>query len=134
MSNAMRRIVAILGIIVGLIIIFIGLETTDTYISTYSVDSGIRFGADFYTEIYDVTSDVGKAVNYNTQGLERVCEAIGWLIFSIGALDVLAFTYLLCSPRQKVYKKIFSAAQADVKAEPVEAIESTSVDVETADA
>ncbi|MBR5472406.1 MAG: hypothetical protein IKU82_00300 [Clostridia bacterium] len=131
MSNVMRRLIAILGILVGLIIIIIGFSTADTYISTADISSGLVFGADFYTEIYDVTSDVGRAVNYNTYGLSQVCEAIGMLIVSIGAIDVLAFTYLLFSPKQKTYKKVFCANQNDVKISQEQTNKNVSENVET---
>ena len=113
MPNVLRRIIAILGILVGIVIIIIGVETTNTYIWKTDVGDGLRFGADFYTEIYEVTSEVGHAVNNNTAGLEHVCEAIGWLIVSIGAIDILAFAYLLCAPEQKTYKKVFCSDEKD---------------------
>ena len=108
MSNVMRRLIAVLGIIVGLVIIILGISTVDTYTSTYDVSGGLAFGADFYTEIYDVTSDVGHAVNCNTNALAKVCEAIGWLIISIGAIDVISFAYLLFAPTQKKLKKFLT--------------------------
>ena len=91
MSNVMRRLVAILGIIVGFVIIVIGINYVNTYIWTDTVGSYLRFGADFYTEMYDVTREVGAAINRNTRGISMVCEAIGWLIVSIGAIDVVGF-------------------------------------------
>ena len=111
MSNVMRRLVAILGIIVGFVIIVIGINCVNTYIWTDTVGRHLQFGADFYTEMYGVTREVGGAINDNTRGLSKVCEAIGWLIVSIGAIDVVCFLYLLCTPKQKAFKRVFCANQ-----------------------
>lgn len=87
-----------IGIIIGVIIVIIGFFVQGIKIesSDYSVgEYGTKFGADFYTEIYDVTRDVGISVNKTREnvchGLERVCDAIGWLIVVIGVLDILHF-------------------------------------------
>lgn len=58
--------------------------------SNYSIGEQIKFGADFYTEMYDVTIDVGHAINYAINDLIR---AMGWLIISIGAIDICFFAY-----------------------------------------
>ena len=114
MSNVARRIIAALGIVVGLVIIVIGINCVNTYIWTDPVGDYIQFGADFYTEMYSVTREVGSAINNNTDGLARVCESIGWLIVSIGLIDVITFVYLLCAPKQKKFKEVFGANQEKV--------------------
>ena len=90
---------SLVGILVGIIIIIIGLCVQGISINAYRTDIGedIKFGADFYTEIYAVTQDVGAAINslkYTVAtAVERVCDAIGWLIVSLGAIDVCFFAY-----------------------------------------
>lgn len=111
MSNAMRRIISVLGLLAGFGIIYIGFDIVDSYFWTDTVGSHISFGADFYTEIYDVTRQVGNAVVENTQALERLYDGIGWLIISIGAVDVFAFAYLLFAPKRNSYKKVFGQNQ-----------------------
>lgn len=75
-----------IGILVGFILIIIGLNVRTPEV--YKIGEDIAFGADFYTEIYDVTRDVGGAVNIATK---NICNAIGWLIFAIGAFDICFF-------------------------------------------
>ena len=88
MSNTSKKLVSIIGIIVGVIIIIIGFSLQDT--SNYSIGESIKFGADFYTEMYDVTKDVGRAINYAINDL--IC-AVSWLIIAIGAVDICFFAY-----------------------------------------
>ena len=108
-----KRIVNTIGIIVGVVIIIIGFCVQGTKINTDSyllgsqtIGKSIEFGGDFYTEIYDVTKDVGQAVNSaklsigaainNAQAnignaIKSACKAIGWLIVTIGAFDICYF-------------------------------------------
>ena len=90
MSNTSKKIVSTIGIVIGVIIIIIGFSLQDT--SNYSIGESIKFGADFYTEMYDVTKDVGRAINYAINDL--IC-AISWLIISLGAIDICFFVYKL---------------------------------------
>lgn len=90
---------SLVGILVGIIIIIIGLCVQGISVNAYRTDIGedIKFGADFYTEIYAVTQDVGAAINslkYTVAtAVESVCDAIGWMIVSLGAIDVCFFAY-----------------------------------------
>ena len=89
LKNA-KRTASIIGIIVGIIIVIIGFSVQST--STYSIGKSLKFGADFYTEIYDVTKSVGYAINRTINDL--IC-AIGWLIVSLGVIDICFFGYKL---------------------------------------
>ena len=80
---------AIIGIIVGVLIIIIGFSVQDPAAPSAGIGKNISFGADFYTEIYDVTRDVGYAINYASEG---ICTAIGWLIVVLGLLDICYFS------------------------------------------
>ena len=83
MFNNPKKIVAIAGMIVGLVIIIIGICLHNAAI--YSVGKHIQFGADFYTEMYAVTKDVGRSIQYT------INEAVGWLIICLGAIDICLF-------------------------------------------
>lgn len=88
MSNTSKKIASVIGIIVGIIIIIIGFTVQDT--STYSIGKSIEFGADFYTEIYDVTKEAGTAIR---SAINDLIVAISWLIISLGAIDICFFAY-----------------------------------------
>ena len=121
-----KKTASIIGIILGIAIFIIGLcvqgisvdATGHESNGTPSIGSYIQFGADFYTEMYAVTQDVGQAVNAantNIHGavnaaqrnicnaVESVCDAIGWLIVAIGAFDVAYFIYKLVSDEEDGY-------------------------------
>ena len=91
MSNKAKKIASVIGIIIGIAVIILGIVITSSA-RVYRVGKNIRFGTDFYTEIYDVTQQVGEAVYYVSASLEG---AIGWLLIAIGAIDVSVFVYLL---------------------------------------
>ena len=80
------------GVIVGIVIIIIGFSVMnpETYLlgERDSLGSLIEFGADFYTEIYHMTYQVGHQVQ---QGYVNICNAIGWLIVCLGAIDICYF-------------------------------------------
>ena len=88
MSNISKKSVSIIGMIVGAIIIIIGFLLQNT--SLYSIGEFITFGADFYTEMYEVTIEVGEAINKAINDL--IC-AVSWLIISLGAIDICFFAY-----------------------------------------
>lgn len=91
MSNQSKKVTCVIGILVGIAIMIVGFCLQDT--STYSIgEYNMKFGADFYTEIYDVTGDVGRAINYAINDL--IC-AIGWVIISLGAIDLCYFAFKL---------------------------------------
>lgn len=90
MSDYSKKIVSVIGIVVGVAIIIIGFSLQGT--SVYAIGEQIKFGADFYTEMYAVTQDVGHAINYAINDLIR---AVGWLIVSLGAIDICFFGYKL---------------------------------------
>ena len=81
-----QAIPCIIGMIVGIVIVIAGFCVMNPNKS--SIGQHITFGADFYTEIYDVTREVGGAVNTATQS---ICKAIGWLIVALGAIDFCYF-------------------------------------------
>ena len=89
-----KKTASIIGIVVGIAIIIIGIcvmnpETLQIG-KRNSLGLPIEFGADFYTEMYDVTLDVGSAVQ---RAYKNICNAIGWLIVVIGLFDI---GYFLC--------------------------------------
>jgi hypothetical protein len=110
MSNTSKKIVSIIGIVIGVIIIIIGFSLQDT--SNYSIGKSIKFGADFYTEMYDVTKDVGRAINYAINDL--IC-AISWLIISLGAIDICFFVYKLVKASEVSAIEVNAKVQAEEK-------------------
>ena len=92
-----KKIASIIGGLFGIVIIIIGFCVMGISVETYGVTIGsdIKFGGDFYTEMYDVTRDVGRAINSTrvtlVNAVEGVCDAIGWLIVAIGLVDVAYF-------------------------------------------
>ena len=87
MKLSAKQAVCILGVILGIGIIIAGIAVMNP--ETYTIgEPFIKFGADFYTEIYDVTRSVGGAVQRN---YKNICNAIGWLIISLGAIDISYF-------------------------------------------
>lgn len=96
-----KQKMCVVGAVVGVVIIIIGFCVMNP--ETYTVgDPFIKFGADFYTEIYDVTRAVGGAMQRN---YTNICNAIGWLIVALGAMDVCYFLL-----------KAFDSAQSDTSA------------------
>lgn len=77
----------IFGIIAGIAILIVGINLmkADVY---FIGKSGMRFGADFYTEIYDVTQDVGGAVN---RSIKSVHQCAGTILACIGALTIVGY-------------------------------------------
>lgn len=77
----------IFGIIAGIAILIVGINLIK--VDVYSIgESGIRFGADFYTEIYDVTQDVGGAVN---RSIKSMHQCAGTILACIGALTSVGY-------------------------------------------
>ncbi len=122
MSSKSKKVVAVAGIIVGIVIIIIGFCVRGSRASIYEdyatskpvIGRPIYFGADFYTEMYAVTQDVGEAINANTAAIDQnsmaiqsaynrlaftIYNAIGWLIVVIGAVDIVIFLYLFIASR-----------------------------------
>ena len=98
-----KKTASSIGIILGIAIIIVGFCVQGISIEIYhrSIGRDIAFGADFYTEMYDVTRDVGYAVNGTktaiAEAAEGVCDAIGWLIVAIGLVDIAYFVYKMSS-------------------------------------
>ena len=89
-----------IGVIVGIVIIIIGCMIMNP--ETYTIgEPFLTFGADFYTEIYDVTQSVGTAVQ---RAYKNICNAIGWLIIAIGAMDLCYFGYKFSNLLDKMTK------------------------------
>lgn len=99
MKLSEKQVACIFGLVMGLAIIFAGVcvQGISVEIHNGSIGRDIAFGADFYTEMYDVTRDVGYAVNGTKAAIadaaEGVCDAIGWLIIALGVIDFCYFTY-----------------------------------------
>lgn len=86
-----KTITSYMGVAVGIAIIIIGFSVMnpETFLLGERDSYGlIKFGGDFYTEIYHLTYQVGDQVQ---KSYVNICNAIGWLIVSIGAFDICYF-------------------------------------------
>ena len=67
--------------------------------------------------MYDVTRDVGYAVNGTKAAIadaaEGVCDAIGWLIISLGAIDICFFVYKLVKASEASAIEVKAKVQAE---------------------
>ena len=106
MKKSLKALVCAAGIVLGVIMIIMGLCVLNTSHSTASgpyIGKSISFGADFYTEIYSVTKDVGLAINDAAKdvtgsinnAVDNICGAISCMIISIGLVDIAFFAYKL---------------------------------------
>ena len=59
-------------------------------LNTYSTFIGLdyTFGADFYTEMYSVTRNIGSAIN---KAYVAIMGAFGWLFIIGGIIDICVF-------------------------------------------
>ena len=112
-----KKTASIIGIILGIAIIIIGFCVQGISVEAEGADVGssyMKFGADFYTEIYDVTRDVGIAVNRAQRNIcgavESVCGAIGWLIVAIGLVDIAYFVCKMASCGENCSGNNYNAA------------------------
>ena len=90
LMKVFRTIACVIGIFIGIGIIAFGMEQTNLFFT--DIGESIKFGADFYTEMYDVTKEVGYEI---CNALGYIRRAIGLLIVSIGAVDVCYFLFKL---------------------------------------
>lgn len=109
-----KRTINTIGVLFGIAIIIIGIFVMQISVEKdgQSVGSYMTFGGDFFTEIYDVTRDVGGAVN-NAQNnicsaIQSVCVAIGWLIVAIGIFDICYFLSKLAAVDEKNHEQIIA--------------------------
>ena len=96
------RLWDIIGLIVGVAAILVGL----VYLFQEPVAMGnssnrdIAFGADFYTEIYDVTNRVLNRTYYILRLLERLQQGMGFAFLFFGLLDAAFFARrLMAAPK-----------------------------------
>ena len=89
----------IIGILAGLAAIYFGYTFLSMY-SGYSVDIK-KYGADFYSDIYDATRVAGA----NIRTLANIVrQGFGYLLMLLGATDVCFFGYKL-TDRQPIPAK-----------------------------
>ena len=118
-----KKVASIIGIVLGIAIIIIGVSVMNPEIYTVG-DPIMKFGADFYTEIYDVTREVGGAVQ---RAYKNICNAIGWLIVAIGLVDIAYFICKMASSEENTLKNTcdFVPTAAVSTMSPVKPVEKT---------
>ena len=90
-----KKAASIIGIVLGIAIIIVGfcVMNPETILLGKRDSLGSllgNYGADFYTDIYHMTYEVGFEVQ---NAYVNICNAIGWLIVAIGLADI---AYFLC--------------------------------------
>ena len=88
-----KKTASIIGIVVGIAIIIIGIcvMNPETILLGKRDSLGSllgQYGADFYTDIYHMTYEVGFMVQ---KAYVNICNAIGWLIVVFGLFDIAYF-------------------------------------------
>ena len=89
----MKKRASVFGIFIGIIAIIAGISMLNTSIG--GIGEYITFGADFYTEIYSVTRELGWSVSSATQA---ICNGIGWLLIVSGGFSICHFLTKLGEP------------------------------------
>ena len=106
MLKKIKLLPYILGIAAGIATVIGGFVAMDT--SSYFINDSMKFGADFYTQIYKATLGVGHAINYAINDLIFV---VAGLLLSVGAAEICFFSYKLIDVWPQILK---------VEAEPAE--------------
>ena len=95
----MNKRFCVIGMIVGIITVLIGLYVAFGYKASFNgtyTDSA-SFGADFYTYIYEATSDASYNVaalgNLVSKALSFIVRSLGFLLMSIGGAITCFFGY-----------------------------------------
>ena len=123
MSKKIKLIPCFLGIIVGITSIIAGIILQDT--PNLYTGENLKFGADFYTEMYGITRTVASTIE------SAMCEmlyAISALLFVIGALSVCFFAYKLVDNwpkniKEEVQIPEVTSSESDVEMEIEEEIQ-----------
>lgn len=122
--NIIKLIVSIIGIIIGIIICVIGDDiVSDRDIANGSssykvadVDENIKFGADFYTDVYeatavaanntrDIAENTSHSISVMADGFEKTIESIGKATKGVG-LVVIFLSLALLSNSMNVVKDL----------------------------
>ena len=97
-----KQAASIIGVFVGIAIIIAGfcVMKPDTFTLGERDILGfpIEFGGDYYTEMYSLTISVGSAVQ---RAYVNICNAIGWLIVALGAIDICYFLFKACKQSEE---------------------------------
>jgi Zn-dependent protease len=85
----MKKYVCLMGVLVGIVITVMGISVLIMPSATHYV-SDYTFGADFYTEIYNVSRYTLKAIGEMAEIIQR---GIGFMLLAIGLTDICIFGY-----------------------------------------
>lgn len=84
--SAKSIIIGMLGIVSGIVAIYFGIDVIG---GGYHPES-IKFGADFYTEIYSATQAVAR-------NIQILIDAVGYVLVAGGLFEICYFLKYLCS-------------------------------------
>lgn len=98
----MKKTICIFGVAISIVIIVLGIQT---YMSAtnFSVKSGMKFGADFYTEIFEEVEQIKMSVRSIDNTINRVG---GLVLISSGGLSLCYFMNAIFSSTKKKNKII----------------------------
>ena len=111
------RIPALIGMIVGVVIILLAFTYHSDAYSGISADSQTSFGADFYTYSYQATAKAANNVRYVLQAVQ---DGFFYLLLALGLTDL---AYFGCKFAQTFPEKQPEDAQPLFDAAPQEAQE-----------
>lgn len=89
--NNKANIWNLLGIIIGVVAIVIGIVFLKRQFYDVSEIGKITFGADFYTEMYDVGRRIYNLLGHINDFIEYVKSGFGFSFILFGALDIILF-------------------------------------------
>lgn len=85
-------VMALIGMLAGIVFVVIGLTSIfgDAYVAKYN-QSGLTFGADFYTEIHKAVVGVGKAAGSMSEEIVGIYKGTYFILTAIGAFMTCYF-------------------------------------------
>lgn len=86
------------GIILGIVIIFVGISFENDNADSYSGVSSLTFGADFYTEVHDAAA---KAATRTGEVHDVVAKGISTGLIVFGFFVICLFLAMLKMPEKK---------------------------------
>ena len=94
----MKRVSCILGLVVSIVIVICGISTYFSANNSFVV-SGTKFGADFYTEIFEEVEQVKASARSIDNA---IYEIGGLLLISMGSESFCAFLYAFSNLPSKI--------------------------------
>ena len=91
----------ICGLLTGVAAIFVGISLLKQEFYTVATLDELKFGADFYTEMYDVTRRIHALLTNINDLIEYVKTGFGYLFVFGGIIDICVFASKLSFTENK---------------------------------